>query len=203
MELVIREVHLSEIELVATFLCHQFEKEFEGLHLKQDKIIQLLTQAMKYEQCFIALLDEQLIGVISYSTVEQASFEISFKQVRNIVGPVKATLFYWQVMTSNLVLKPNQIYLNSLAVNPLLQRQGIGTQLIKFILNQQKVDEYVLEVLSENIPAINLYQKLGFEMISSKKPSSIIRIRNQNKILMKYNLRQKRIKKAQIEALNR
>ena len=50
---------------------------------------------MKYEQCFIALLDEQLIGVISYSTVEQASFEISFKQVRNIVGPVKATLFYW------------------------------------------------------------------------------------------------------------
>ena len=203
MELVIREVYLSEIELVATFLCHQFEKEFEGLHLKQDKIIQLLTQAMKYEQCFIALLDEQLIGVISYSTVEQASFEISFKQVRNIVGPVKATLFYWQVMTSNLVLKPNQIYLNSLAVNPLLQRQGIGTQLIKFILNQQKVDEYVLEVLSENIPAINLYQKLGFEMISSKKPSSIIRIRNQNKILMKYNLRQKRIKKAQIEALNR
>ena len=203
MELVIREVYLSEIELVATFLCHQFEKEFEGLHLKQDKIIQLLTQAMKYEQCFIALLDEQLIGVISYSTVEQASFEISFKQVRNIVGPVKATLFYWQVMTSNLVLKSNQIYLNSLAVNPLLRRQGIGTQLIKFILNQQKVDEYVLEVLSENIPAINLYQKLGFEMISSKKPSSIIRIRNQNKILMKYNLRQKRIKKAQIEALNR
>ena len=104
---------------------------------------------MKYEQCFIALLDEQLIGVISYSTVEQASFEISFKQVRNIVGPVKATLFYWQVVASNLVLKPNQIYLNSLAVNPLLQRQGIGTQLIKFILNQQKVDEYVLEVLSE------------------------------------------------------
>lgn len=202
MELVIREVHLSEIELVATFLFHQFEKEFEGLHLKQDKIIQLLTQAMKYEQCFIALLDEQLIGVISYSTVEQASFEISFKQVGNIVGPVKATLFYWQVMTSNLVLKPNQIYLNSLAVNPLLRRQGIGTQLIKFILNQQKVDEYVLEVLSENIPAINLYQKLGFEMISSKKPSSIIRIRNQNKILMKYNLRQKRIKKAQMEALN-
>lgn len=202
MELVIREVHLSEIELVATFLCHQFEKEFEGLHLKQDKIIQLLTQAMKCEQCFIALLDEQLIGVISYSTVEQASFEISFKQVRNIVGPVKATLFYWQVMTSNLVLKSNQIYLNSLAVNPLLRRQGIGTQLIKFILNQQKVDEYVLEVLSENIPAINLYQKLGFEMISSKKPSSIIRIRNQNKILMKYNLRQKRIKKAQMEALN-
>ena len=78
-------------------------------------------------------------------------------------------------MTSNLVLKSNQIYLNSLAVNPLLRRQGIGTQLIKFILNQQKVDEYVLEVLSENIPAINLYQKLGFEMISSKKPSSIIR----------------------------
>ena len=203
MELVIREVHLSEIELVATFLCHQFEKEFEGLHLKQDKIIQLLTQAMKYEQCFIALLDEQLIGVISYSTVEQASFEISFKQVRNIVGPVKAALFYWQVMTSNLVLKPNQIYLNSLAVNPLLQRQGIGTQLIKFILNQQKVDEYVLEVLSENIPAINLYQKLGFEIISSKKDSSIIRIRSQNKILMKYNLRQKRIKKSQMEALNR
>ena len=93
MELVIREVHLSEIELVATFLCHQFEKEFEGLHLKQDKIIQLLTQAMKHEQCFIALLDEQLIGVISYSTVEQASFEISFKQVRNIVGPVKAIFF--------------------------------------------------------------------------------------------------------------
>ncbi|MBQ4164181.1 MAG: GNAT family N-acetyltransferase [Turicibacter sp.] len=203
MELVIREVQLSEIELVATFLSNQFEKECKRLRLKQNKIIQLLTQAMKCEQCFIAVLDEKLIGVITYSTVEQASFEINFKQVRNILGPVKATLFYWSMMKSNLFLKPNQIYLNSLAVNPLFRRQGIATQLIQFILNQQKVDEYVLEVISENTPAINLYQKLGFEIISSKKDSSTIRIRRQNKILMKYNLRQKRIKKAQIEALNR
>ena len=69
MELVIREVHLSEIELVATFLFHQFEKEFEGLHLKQDKIIQLLTQAMKCEQCFIALLDEYEILEIARTGV--------------------------------------------------------------------------------------------------------------------------------------
>ena len=202
MELVIREVQLSEIELVAIFLSNQFQKGFERLHIKQNKIIEVLARAMKREQCFIAVLDEQVIGVITYSTVDQASFEISFKQVINILGPVKATLFYGQVMASNLVLKPNQIYLNSLAVNRLLRRQGIGTQLIKFIFNQQKVDEYLLEVRSENIPAINLYQKLGFEITSRKKISSILRIRSQNKILMKYNFRQKRIKKAQMEALN-
>lgn len=203
MELVIREVQLSEIELVAIFLSNQFQKGFERLHIKQNKIIEVLARAMKREQCFIAVLDEQLIGIITYSTVEQASFEISLKQVRNILGPVKAILFYWSMVNSNLFIKSNQIYLNSLAVDPLFRHQGVATQLIQFILNQQKVDEYVLEVLSENIPAINLYQKLGFEMISSKKPSSIIRIRNQNKILMKYNLRQKRIKKSQMEALNR
>ena len=39
MELVIREVQLSEIELVAIFLSNQFQKGFERLHIKQNKII--------------------------------------------------------------------------------------------------------------------------------------------------------------------
>ena len=186
MELVIREVQLSEIELVAIFLSNQFQKGFERLHIKQNKIIEVLARAMKREQCFIAVLDEQLIGIITYSTVEQASFEISFKQVRNILGPVKALLFYWSMVNSNLFIKSNQIYLNSLAVDPLFRHQGVATSLIQFIMNKTLAHDYLLEVVAENIAAINLYEKLGFKIISRKKISSIIRVKSQYKILMKY-----------------
>ena len=54
-----------------------------------------------------------------------------------------------------------------LAVHPNFRRRGLGTALLKHTLSELKrrgVKKVYLEVGTSNIPAINLYKKLGFKI---------------------------------------
>ena len=62
------------------------------------------------------------------------------------------------------VLSP-EAELESIAVAPESQRQGIGRQILTALMDELKaagVDELLLEVRSSNIPAIALYRAQGF-----------------------------------------
>ena len=59
----------------------------------------------------------------------------------------------------------NGIYLNNMCVDPKARNKGIGTQLVSSVINAAKkanYDHIILHVLKDNIPAIKIYQKLGF-----------------------------------------
>ena len=52
-----------------------------------------------------------------------------------------------------------------MCVEPKSRNKGIGTQLISSVINAVKkarYDHIILHVLKDNIPAIKIYQKLGF-----------------------------------------
>ncbi len=57
---------------------------------------------------------------------------------------------------------------------PQQQRQGIGTQLLIFLVaelqqNHLETNSLLLEVRADNLPAIKLYQKQGFQQIDCRK----------------------------------
>lgn len=51
------------------------------------------------------------------------------------------------------------------------RRQGVSESIFKYIINyyKDKKDKIMLEVRKSNIPAINLYKKLGFITIHERK----------------------------------
>jgi len=60
----------------------------------------------------------------------------------------------------------------NLTVNPDAQRQGIGTRLLKHFMQlarRHSADIVMLEVRPSNIPAIRLYEKLGFNEIGVRR----------------------------------
>ena len=58
-----------------------------------------------------------------------------------------------------------------LVVDPVYRHQFIATNLINYLIGE--LDEHLrlitLEVASKNIPAINLYEKFGFEIVNVRK----------------------------------
>ena len=51
----------------------------------------------------------------------------------------------------------------NVAVDPVLQGQGIGTAMLEHLLAEtQPADRFTLEVRQSNAPAIRLYERLGF-----------------------------------------
>ena len=62
--------------------------------------------------------------------------------------------------------------ITAIAVSKEYQKKGIATQLLNNLskkCQQLHIDKIFLEVRTSNIPAINLYEKLGFKKISTRK----------------------------------
>jgi len=60
----------------------------------------------------------------------------------------------------------------NLAIHPLYRRRGIGTRLLRFLMDRAKgkgVKKIFLEVRRKNIPAISFYLKNGFLKIGERK----------------------------------
>lgn len=59
------------------------------------------------------------------------------------------------------------VYNSGTGIVPSHRRQGISRKMFDFILpilREDKIEQYLLEVISENEPAVRLYQTLGFEI---------------------------------------
>ncbi len=66
----------------------------------------------------------------------------------------------------SLFKKIKWAHIVSIAVDERYRRKGVGTALIKGVIKNlaDKVDGFYLEVRVSNKPAINLYEKMGFEI---------------------------------------
>lgn len=65
----------------------------------------------------------------------------------------------------NSKIVPNAIYIESFAVLPAYRHLGIGSKLLKWLVDQAKeryVHELVLHVHTENTDALQWYEKHGF-----------------------------------------
>lgn len=61
----------------------------------------------------------------------------------------------------------DELHINTLAVDPACRRQGLGTALMKHLLAVaagEGVTRALLEVRRSNVPAIKLYEMLGFQV---------------------------------------
>lgn len=61
------------------------------------------------------------------------------------------------------------IDLLNIIVKPEYQNQGIGSILLKYIIDNKEDKKIMLEVRSKNINAIKLYQKYDFKIINIRK----------------------------------
>ena len=61
------------------------------------------------------------------------------------------------------------IDLLNIIVKPKFQNQGIGSILLKYIIDNKQDKKIMLEVRSKNINAIKLYQKYDFKIINIRK----------------------------------
>ena len=81
-------------------------------------------------------------------------------------------------MAALVEIKNDNAYtdIQSLVVHPKYFRQGLGIQLISFILNSLDSEIFTVETGLENKPAIRLYEKLGFQKIEQWETTSGVRI---------------------------
>ena len=66
----------------------------------------------------------------------------------------------------------DELHLLNITIDPALRRNGIGSrvmQAIEGIAIQQKMSRIILEVRPSNIPAVKLYERLGYAIIGVRR----------------------------------
>ncbi len=66
----------------------------------------------------------------------------------------------------------DEAHITNIAVHPLFRRRGIGEAILKALMaeaHRMGIDRMTLEVRASNIPAQNLYKKLGFVEVGVRK----------------------------------
>ena len=66
----------------------------------------------------------------------------------------------------------DELHVNTIAVDPVRRRQGLGLALMEAVLAQvaaEGVSRATLEVRRSNRPALRLYERLGFEVAGQRK----------------------------------
>jgi ribosomal protein S18 acetylase RimI-like enzyme len=75
-----------------------------------------------------------------------------------------------------LVVLHAEVYIDALVVAPEQFRKGLGTALLGHVLKLYPGKTFVVQTGKANIPALNLYQKSGFEMESETTTPAGLRL---------------------------
>ena len=66
----------------------------------------------------------------------------------------------------------DELHLLNITIDPVLRRQGIGSrvmQAIEGIALEQKISRIILEVRPSNIPAVTVYERMGYAIIGVRR----------------------------------
>lgn len=150
-----------------------FYKDFSDISRNRDKLYRAFKHIFLVEYFNVAMIDDEVAGIIACTDGFNNSMKISSRVFRNEFGTIKGTLISL-LLKKNFQKKPIKRdksigFIEVVATNPTFQNRGVGTALFNHVFNKPEFNRYILEVASNNSAGISLYKKLGFRELYKKK----------------------------------
>lgn len=165
-----------------------------GFFSKDKKVIaKTFAHMFILDQFFVAVANGKIAGVTACTDGTKKSVRLNNKELRRHLGFFKgsmAAIFLKKEFEAPYEnFPPNTGSIEFVGTAPKFRGQGVASQLIKHIIDNTPYNDYVIdEVADTNIPAMRLYEKLGFEEYRRKSmPEKMARRNGINNLLsLKY-----------------
>ena len=160
-----------------------FAEGFAHLFVAFSKDTELLAKAFAHifelQHFYVAIQGEAIVGMTA-CTSGISPIVFDKKACRKELGFLRGWIAYTQ-LTKYIVnhkfpfdFAPNMGRIEIVGTATVFRGKGIAYDLIKYIIESTSYEEYVLEVIDDNVGAIKLYEKLGFETFEKvEMPSSV------------------------------
>ncbi|MBT2757462.1 GNAT family N-acetyltransferase [Mesobacillus foraminis] len=139
----------------------------------KDVIAKAFAHMFILDQFFVAIANGEIAGVTACTDGTKKSVRLNKKELRKHLGFFKGSM-------AGIFLKkefeapyenfpPNTGSVEFVGTAPEFRGQGVASQIIRHIFENTTYNNYVIqEVADTNIPAMNLYKKMGFEEYKRK-----------------------------------
>ncbi|WP_067837969.1 GNAT family N-acetyltransferase [Amphibacillus sediminis] len=145
------------------------------------------------DQFYVAIANGEIAGVVACTDRKSHSVRLNIKELRKHLGFFKGSMagvFLKKEFEAPYESSPsNTGSIEFVGTAQKFRGQGVASQTIQHIIENTPYDDYVIdEVADTNIPAIRLYEKLGFEEYKRKPiPERIAKKNGINNLLsLKY-----------------
>lgn len=162
-------IHLRQaVEIFAA----SFYEPLSFISPQVEVIADILEHSFIPEYHFVALLNGNVVGVMSFSTATGRSHQFSREQLIAKLGLFRGSIVFFRlrgVLGHPLELTDYQCYIDSVATDTAFRGAGISTELQRYVLRKLPYREFLLEVAETNFKAIRMYEELGF-VVGERKP---------------------------------
>ncbi|MDZ5252714.1 GNAT family N-acetyltransferase [Clostridium sp. LIBA-8841] len=164
-------VKLSELD-------EEYKREATGLFAEgfhkmfsftkdREVLNELFFYSLDFSMIYITLEKDKVVGLLGSGTNEKRAVSLNKEVFKKLLGNGKGTIVYKQmksIMEKPAVKGDSDLYIDYLVTDKKYRGKGIATALINFVCNDERIfEECYIEVLSKNINAKNLYEKIGFK----------------------------------------
>jgi len=128
---------------------------------------QLFSVSFEESLVYAYVAENHVGGVLGLGTNAKRALKLDKQICEEIFGGSKGRMVYnmlHKIAEVPTVKKDTDLYIDYLATNNQMYHKGIATKLLTFACQLPKYEECYIEVLSKNISAIKLYQKLEFAL---------------------------------------
>lgn len=145
-----------------------------GYFSKDEEVIaKAFSHMFILDQFYVAMADDEIAGVAACTDGKNLSVRLNTKELRKHLGFFKGSMaglfLKKEFEVSHSDFPPNTGSIEFVGTASKFRGQGAASRLIRHIIGHTPYDDYVIdEVADTNIPAMRLYEKLGFEEYSRK-----------------------------------
>lgn len=120
------------------------------------------------DQFYVAIADGEIAGFAACTDGKKISVRLNKKELRKHLGFFKGSMAGIFLKTEFEApyenFPPNTGSIEFVGTAPKFRGQGVASQIIQHIIENTPYNDYVIEEVADtNIPAMRLYEKLGFE----------------------------------------
>ena len=128
--------------------------------------VRLFRDSIDTTSCLSALAEGDLLGTLTFQTAGQEFYHLKLGAVFTRFWPLRAIRVLLNLALLADSAGPDEFIVDSLAVDPASRGRGIGTALMERAEERARSmgkATVSLGVIGENVGAIRLYERLGFE----------------------------------------
>jgi len=171
MEITIRQAQLADATQAAPLIIDAIgdiakrmtgETEFEKV--EEDLIVLFKREDNRhsYLHTYVAELDEKVAGImVLYAGIDAPELDRNLSEWLTKKGVANS-----EVDAESLA---DELYIDTVCIDPLFRGKGIGTKLLQHaeeVAKQKNISKLSLNVETQKEPAIRLYKRLGYEIVS-------------------------------------
>lgn len=150
---------------IAQCIAEGFEKDFSVLCKDIEVVAKAIENGIHIDRFYVAKTDTTIVGVVAVSDCFERAVTTDITSYRKHFGFLKgsfAKLVLKEEFDKKLNYPETTGYIEFVAVKKNYQRQGIASKILKFVMENGRYKDYVLEVTSINTAAQKCYENLGF-----------------------------------------